>query len=156
MAGMSPEGRRWVSVGILVFGVVVALWGVRTVYFSLASKNWPTTEGTVISQEYVTKREDSGWRGTRYFYQVSYTYSVEGVAYTSDNVRFGLQILSVFFSAIEQEDAARYPTGTKVSVYYHPQRPGVSVLEPGHSFESVLMVLFGFALAVFATQRLLR
>jgi hypothetical protein len=155
MAGMSPEGRRWVSVGILIFGVVIALWGVRSVYFALASKNWPTTEGTVVSQEYVTKQEDRGWRGTRSFYHVSYTYSVENVAYTSDNVRFGLQILSVFFSAVEEKHAAHYPTGRKVTVYYHPQRPGVSVLEPGHDFQSVLMSLFGFSLAVFGTRRLL-
>jgi len=43
MAGLSPETRRWVSVGILIFGVVVALWGARSVYFALASHSAPAS-----------------------------------------------------------------------------------------------------------------
>jgi hypothetical protein len=154
-ADLSPEARMWVSVGMLIFGVVVCLWGARTLYFCLTSKSWPTTEGTVTSKEYVREEEYKHGR-TDYYYRVSYTYSVEGVDYSSDNVRFGIQVLSPFFSAIERSEAAHYSPGVKVTVYYHPDRPGVSVLEPGHAFDSVLMVMLGIVVAGYGVRGLVR
>ncbi len=45
---------------------------------------------------------------------------------------------------------SRYPQGADVAVYYDPQRPSRSCLEPGASFRSALVAsVFGFGLTTF-------
>ena len=59
-----------------------------------------------------------------------YRYVVGGRERTGDRVCFG-DGLGVSWRSSAERRAGRYPVGRKVSVFYDPEEPDVSVLEPG-------------------------
>jgi hypothetical protein len=129
-------GKLWLGLwknpflNMLVLGVVVLVFG--TIFFDLpkaiASIGWSTTEGVVISSE--VREECCGEDTEGWWPSVSYQYSVSGAEYVSDNIEVQ-DVGSSNTDSFAQEVIQRYPVGKRVQVYYNPQDPAVSVLEPG-------------------------
>lgn len=94
------------------------------------SPSWPATEGTVVTStvERETGYSESGLAGYRVY--VKYAYVVDGAEYTSSQVQFTTP-RSYTEQQDAQRDAARYPVGGTVRVYYRPGNPSVACLEPG-------------------------
>ena len=118
----------WISVGMMVIGVVLA-------FMSLRSINYKQTEGTIVQSAIV--RSSRGATSAR----IRYTYSVNDVNYENDTVTYGLTNLRDNEALISQ-----YPAGSRVPVYYSITDPSYSVLEKGFSFASLGMSLLGVVL----------
>jgi hypothetical protein len=126
--------------------IVIAL---RDLIFGRASASWSTAEGVIT---------DSGviHRGTRNLYRaaITYTYTIEGRTYRGQRRQYGAEgsYLPDGAAAI----AARYPVGATVTVYHHPTRPGLAVLEPGMVLADALMRLGQAALGIVLLMPFLR
>lgn len=126
-----------IGVGVMVFGVVE--W-----QRAKAAERWPTVEGTVVSAE-ISSRWNSGTDGSRrtrsYTPDITYRYVVLGDEYTGNRVMFAQ------YSSNTESDIRpilrRYPRGSTVTVYHHPRKPELSVLEPGLTLGNYLIPLFG-------------
>ncbi|MFL6520848.1 MAG: DUF3592 domain-containing protein [Chthoniobacterales bacterium] len=92
----------------------------KNVQMAKASVNWPTTTGQVTASDIkkvVFRRQP----------QITYTYSVNDKAYTSQRVSFagGYKPKEV------DPTLARYPVGSDVTVAHDPQNPAEATLETG-------------------------
>ncbi|UIE37053.1 DUF3592 domain-containing protein [Leptodesmis sichuanensis] len=103
------------------------------------SPRWSTTEGIIISSEIQEHKKDED--STTYFANVHYKYTVGEKPYTSDQVSFGQ------YGSGDPEHArsivSRYPAGQKVIVHFNPTHPDQSVLEPGATWSSYMVLGFG-------------
>ena len=108
------------------------------------AENWPTTQGEVLETRITShtstdssSRSGSGGSNTTYKPRVLYRYSVEGETLENHIV----QMMTSYDSRAEaQEVLDRYPIGSTVSVYYKEEEPSKSLLEPGLSAESQLVI----------------
>jgi hypothetical protein len=102
----------------------------------VASQTWPTTQGVVLAHERHFLRRNGGiWP---YYYEgflVKYTYQVAGVVYVNNRRSFRERDVEADgFSENEggrRELNERYPPGGPCTVYYNPDNPAESCLEPG-------------------------
>lgn len=121
----------------ICIGVGVTILGSRVLKKSKASTGWPTVEGTVTSAETRIARHPAGDRARSSTKAVVvYSYSVEGIKYSSDRISFVQDGAGSGHEA--HQIVRRYPFGKKVKVYFNPDDPRVSVLEPGMSLSSFM------------------
>jgi hypothetical protein len=116
--------------GIVVFGI-----GLHNLRNAQASEHWPTTAGTVVSSAVRTSSGQSSSANEpsrtdiTYHAKISYQYHVEGTAHMGTRVAYGDCGSSRSSRAHDIVD--RYPKGATVKVFYSPESPAESVLEPG-------------------------
>lgn len=141
----------WVAAGLpggapavmTAVGLVVVAFGLRQFRAGFGSRNWPTVEATVTATGISVKGggEDSG---TTYVPELHYEYEVDGTAYVGSRYSFG----GAKDPAFDSREAARtwiddhWPVEGRIAVHYDPDRPDVSVVEPG-AWRSLVTVLFG-------------
>lgn len=136
-------GRLWEALGrpveelhkrpfLLTLSAGMAILLLATIIFKLpraiASLNWPTAKGVVISSEVYEGccgEYSEGW-----WPRVSYHYSVNGRTYVSDRIEVE-DVGSGNNSYFAERTVQRYPQGEHVQVYYDPRNPAIAVLEPG-------------------------
>jgi len=110
-----------------------------------ASTNWPTADGVIESSEVAKSTNSDG--DTMYSAEVVYQYEVNGQKLDSDNVFFGGD-----YSSSSRSDASgtvnRYPVGKEVEVFYDPDEPSNSVLEPGAKWMSYMVYGIGMVFLV--------
>ncbi len=123
---------RWVTpvimlviLGFLCGGVTSLGIGIFNLQSARGSESWPTAEGTVSESEVFEYYADTAM----YQALVSYSYVVDNTRYTGMTV--GYDVGGSSDPASQREIAARYPVGSKVTVYYDPANPQIAVLEPG-------------------------
>jgi Protein of unknown function (DUF3592) len=105
--------------GVFVVAGLVLLWaGSAEWRHARASASWPTTPGIVEKSYSVLDRR------TRSVHIV-YTYEVGAVPYRSGRVAFGSHS-----PAAGRRWLRDYPVGASVPVYFNPEDPATSVLEP--------------------------
>jgi len=106
------------------------------------SQGWPSTQGQVtdshVSRSVST--DSDGDTSTSFSARVEYTYQIGGQVYTGHNIAFGFNP-SYSNQSKAQADAARYPVGSQVPVYYDPSKPSDAVLERQSSGSNVGMIL---------------
>lgn len=126
-----------VGVGVIIFGIVE--W-----QRARSAENWPTVEGVVVSAEierHRSTRSDGSRSNRRYSPDITYRYQIYGDVYENDRVMFA-QYSSNTERGI-RPIVDRYPEGSRVTVYYHPRKPELSVLEPGTTTGNYFIPLFG-------------
>jgi hypothetical protein len=134
----------------LVVGAVVAFYfGKPIVDNAKASLKWPTVEGRVTVSTVERKRSSDS---TTYAANVGYDYEVDGEKRMGDTVWFGGNFSSSN-SGLARETVDKYPAGSQVRVYYNPEDPDQSVLEPGAFWTTYMvygigLLLFGIGLLV--------
>ena len=119
-----------------------------------ASNTWPSVTGTVTESSLVEGQNDQEYAYTP---KIIYRFVVGDYEYEGQQVQFDSAHGYRGFLSRSPADAllARYPVGSKVTVYYNPNNPGWdSVLErvyrlPGF-WEVVLSVIALLALVLFA------
>jgi hypothetical protein len=126
---MSDDFGKYVFAALaLLFAVLVwRAWQVKQ-----ASPSWPSVQGQILVSKARARNETGDQRGTPthdWFTEVSYRYTVDGVAYTGNTLRaFGRN----HFSQDQAEaELAPFAVGQSVPVYYDPANPARSVLIPG-------------------------
>ena len=108
------------------------------------AENWPTTQGEVLETRITShtstdnsSHSGSGGSNTTYKPRVLYRYSVEGETLENHIV----QMMTSYDSRSQaQKVLDRYPIGSAVRVYYKEEEPSKSLLEPGISAESQLVI----------------
>ena len=107
----------------LIFLIVFpfAAWKAwKNIQMARASTSWPTTAGNVVASECVKVMFRKQPR-------VTYSYAVNGTAYSSQRISFAGGYRPKETDAI----LARYPVGSEISVSYAPDKPAESTLETG-------------------------
>jgi Protein of unknown function (DUF3592) len=106
------------------------------------SQSWPSTTGQITdSQVSRSQSTDSdGDTSTSYSAQVAYTYQVGEQTYSGKQIAFGFNP-SYSSESKAQADAARYPVGSQVPVYYDPSKPSDAVLQRQVSGSKVGLIL---------------
>lgn len=133
----------------LFFAAIILFWfeilAANDLIHDVASPRWPSTTGMIISSSVAEWQESSD---TFYEPKVKYGYVVEGRGYSSKRLRFGDFVPSLPGNLAEAtEIAVRYRPGDPVRVYYHPNDPRLSVLEPGAG-KIRLVLRMGFGLVM--------
>jgi hypothetical protein len=121
-----------VAVAACIVGIKAALL-VRT---AIASRNWPTVKGRVVSMEMdVTQLQYE----EMYTPRLVYRYRVGGQDYESSRIDLARQ-RRFFTQASANAVLAPYRPDGEVTVYYNPGRPSDALLQPGGSVASWLVM----------------
>lgn len=107
-----------------------------------ASVTWPSTPGTIL--ESVVENEDGS-----YIPKITFCYWVEEQRYEGDTFTYRGYYAN---RATAEAYAARFPAGARVLVFYNPESPEVSVLEPGVDravyLRAIVVLLILFAIGI--------
>jgi hypothetical protein len=135
---------------VLLLGVYLLGLGIRNVNYALASVGWPKTTGVVAGSEMATTihtdkktRIDSVTWST----ETVIRYRPDGVERATDLIRIGQTLGSGDVSEAELK-RVRYPTGSEVSVSYHPSKPWIACVKPGMHADAFWLIGAGLAFIV--------
>jgi hypothetical protein len=135
------------SLGIfLAIGAGLSFWGWNILQNARASASWPTAQGVILSSEVTLSTDADG--SDSYSPEVTYRYLALDSSYQNRTIKFGENSYGNRRKA--QDIAARYPVGKSVTVYFDPESPARSVLEPGVSGGSYLVLGIGLFFMVLA------
>ena len=124
--------------GLFLVGGVFAGYSLSTqLPYALEAKGWPTADGVV------TKSGLRRIKSKKTRHNFVYEYKVGAILYTSRRIAF---MDRVFYGSPEK-NAAKYPEGHAVVVFYKPTDPSISVLDTGvwwlgFATASIVAVLF--------------
>lgn len=135
----------------LVVGIGLAWWGKGMLNDAKASKSWPSVQGRVMESSLVSYKSTSGSgskkrKTTMYKPQITYQYTVDGNKLTGNKVSMGDYGSSSTSHA--KKVMKKYPVGATVKVFYDPEVPVDSVLEPGATLVSYVPFGFGLVFAI--------
>ena len=135
----------------LVAGLAVGFFGVKGLINAKASVEWPQDSGEILMSEVDRNSGSSGSGGssTTYHAAIVYSYQIDDVGYESDRVAYGDYGSSD--SSHAREIVRRYPVGEEVQVFYHPDDPRTSLLEPGVKLQAWFLPLFGLIFTAVGT-----
>ncbi len=144
----TTRGRLFSSLFAFV-GVIIFIFGVYDYKNAQASKDWPFVEGKIVSSAVY-----KSYSNKKYMYEakISFTYYLNNTPHTGNKVSFNDYKAS--YSSRAEDVVSRYPQGSVVRVYYNPQNPNESVLEPGLGFGSFFIVIVGVIFAFIGTTLL--
>lgn len=123
----------WVLAGMVALGLLSILgaawaWRHRTRLAERAAQ-WPSVEGEIRWTEIKLIHDSDSDSGDRYQPRVHYRYRAMGGIHDGDRLRVGAR--TEFGEEIAAKLAIQpYRAGERVRVYYDPDRPERSVLEP--------------------------
>jgi hypothetical protein len=109
-------------------GCIAGLAALRDVRHARQSAEWPTVEGRIIESKVHRWGTDASG-DVSYDAIIRYTYTVDNTVHQNNIVSYGMGARGNRQRA--QQIVSRYPRGATRRVYYHPDRPEISVLEPG-------------------------
>ena len=143
----SPQARKFFNGCFGVFLILfLIIWYIALGFiFEEANEakdavNWPTTSGQVVETKVTSHTSSgSGSRKSRTSYKswVLYRYNIGGQTLENDVV----QVMTSHDSRAEAKKVTdQYPVGSEVTVYYKMDEPETSVLVPGISDESQLVL----------------
>lgn len=131
-----------------IAGAIMLVVGARNIQGAWESENWPHVQGKISESEVRshTSRNSNGRTSTSYSVELKYTYTVDDEEYIGDRLRFGEMNSNKRRDA--NAKAKTFAAGKKIKVFYDPEEPQESVLEPGIHGSSWFLPIFG---AVFFT-----
>jgi len=136
---------------ILGMGCAFIYYGFDMARYAAASADWPSVTGTVVRSG-VTADHDTT-PGTDYKPTIVVEFEVNGQSYACERVWFTPSDLTAEHA---KETARRYSEGKNVPVYYHPDSPSISVLEPGAYISSYFLVIGGIVVILAAIGMIAR
>ena len=132
-----PQGLF--AIGILLAIVplaITAIWWSNFRGYFMNPASFATVTGTVLD----SSMSYHGGKNPGYNFYARYTYAVNGKSYTSNRVTFGV------WGSSKREWAeaylSKYPAGRPVTVYFKPNEPSFSVLEPANKQGTLGSLLF--------------
>lgn len=117
-------------IAIILSSVALIMLG-RNIVNGLNSRNWLTAQGEITDSgiEVHQSMDDEGDMSTTYGASIQYTFNVSGQEIQGTRRSFSDVRTSSRRRA--EQILARYPQGSSVTVYHHPDKPSLSVLETG-------------------------
>lgn len=137
------------SLAGLALGTAGLVWSGHLIWKARRAKGWSRAEGRIVDYK-LDRHASSG--GTRYAAEPVYTYEVSGSSYTGSTGDIYDAKLAMTEEAALGEIRARFPVGSQVTVYYHPQRPWKSILSRRISL-LLLLVIAASLLFILASLR---
>ncbi len=138
LAGIAILGFL-LSGSFALFMLFAAGQSVTDLVNDMESSAWPTTSGRIISSK-IEQSEESG--DTYFAPSLEYEYVVDERNYRSKRIRFGDFVPALPGTTAEAEEVSlRYTSGKSVQVYFDPDDPSLSVLEPGAGKIRILTIL---------------
>jgi hypothetical protein len=118
---------------------------ISDIAYAQASKRWPAARGMIDHSELKVR---SGRVITEWFVVPTYSFQVDGKAYSSSRTSFGK---SAAFFADSRQDGERlllhYQAGRSVTVRFSPNRPSLCTLQTGTDLagttNAVVMTVLG-------------
>lgn len=126
---------------LIALGTGFSIWGYGVMQTAKASLNWPTTQALIVRSQ-IKSTMATGDVDYQHSANITYTYTVNGKAYTSGKIIAG--DYSSNSSRRAKKIIKRYKKGSDVKAYYNPEKPGEAVLIPGGSI--LIYVPFGFGI----------
>jgi hypothetical protein len=126
----------------IVAGSACLAYGLRAAYTGYRATKWPHVQGRVVSAG-VEKLE--GGKRTTWRPNVTYEYAVNRTEYSSNTIKPTRVALTIDEPA--RKVVSRYSVGSRVTVYYDPDDPAQSLLEPEVPWESYVFLMFGLVFA---------
>ena len=126
---------------LAALGIGFSIWGYGVMKIARASLEWPTTRALIVRSQ-IKSTSASGETGYQRSADITYRYTVNGKAYTSNKIIAG--DYSSNSGSRAQKIIRQYGAGSYVEAYYNPDRPGEAVLIPGGS--KLIYVPFGFGI----------
>jgi len=138
-------GSSFVDIIFVLMGVFIFIWGAWSAKNGKASEEWADASGFIIKSyikapdgDIATARDKFGRFQTKIIYQ----YTAGGRLYSGSNIAFGDFSIRSRKQAITVSQ--KYPEGKRITIYYDPDNPGNSVLEPGISMNCYGFMGLGF------------
>jgi hypothetical protein len=119
----------------IIAGTLLFCFGVKGLLIAHASIGWPHTNATVISSAVKSRSPVRGQ--TQHQAEVHYEFILQEKRYhgyhsdSSTNAGYAMSLVE------------RYPNGSRITVYYKPDNPAESLLEPGLALKTWIMPLGG-------------
>ena len=138
---------------LLAVGVTLTLLIPISISKGRKSKTWPTTRATVVSADVEEKHEydEDGDKHVYYYPRIHYDYQVDGQFYNG----FRYKLLEVSMSRRKaHEFISNFLTGDILTVYYDPEKPIESVLQPGEQKYLYVFFVIGIGLTIFSLVKL--
>jgi len=109
----------------VVFGIIFVILGREELNMARKSEKWPFADGIIVKSNVKISRR---YRG-EYYADIVYEFDVAGKRYHGDKITFGGECvdMSCVYNIVRNE----YPKNKRVKVYYDPDNPEISILEPG-------------------------
>ena len=143
----SPATKVVLFMLLLAVGIALTVWGISVAREAIDSRSWPAVKGTVVLSE--TRHVPASQRPDRrrsYEPDVAVEFEVDGQRLVCDRLSFAT--LS-FDRAIYVHELLRpYTVGKTVDVYYDPDDPARSILDPRLRFTAFLLPAFGALLTL--------
>ena len=138
-----------ICLALLSFGMYFSIIGIDVVSEGRASMKWPQTKG-VIESSRIVRMDD---KQIKYQIEMKYKYEVKGESYT--NGRFSLNSYPTRSARTNADIVNPLPAGKEVTVYYNPENPVISVLQPGTNSITFIPAALGFLLIVISIGKVL-
>jgi len=139
---------RVLGVLFLIGSMAALVYGISEIKEGLAAKNWPTSEGKIISSGTRWQNMSTSGGSSTLIAEVVYEYRVNDRLFQGDRISMG-QFGSKDADHAKQE-AAQYPENSLVTVYFDPDDPSKALLEPGWGWISLISLLVGLSVLIAA------
>ena len=144
--GISAQsGAHIKSIDLYIFGAILTAFGLPLTILGvvlwqrgLSSLAWPQTTG-VVRTSILTEAIHTGEVSVPATPNVKYEYEVGRIKYSSNRIAYG-------YTREASEYIEKYRVGLNVPVYYNPDKPKMSVLEPARSNTAIGLTIFGLIL----------
>ena len=150
---MIDENFPLPALALIVAGLVLGLSllgvGIKKYIVSQESKSWPSVKGVVVSSSMRVDQHDI--EVEQYHAHVSYEYVVDAKEFYSRK-EYLLQ------KAEAKSYVEKYPEGSEIDVFYQPDNPKITMLEPGTQkgwtlmFVGLFFSLLSASMLVFAIK----
>lgn len=133
---------------ILVFftvtGIIATIWGWVIIAKARKTKTWPSTEAEIVKSKPGLEHHDL-------LPDIMFNYTVDGRTYTRtqefpSDLTPGKEFTDSFLE--------KYPTGTRVPVYYNPYDPEEATLETGFISGNWMVFALGVGMTLFGVVSL--
>jgi len=126
----------FICVGV---GAFVIYSGIKDIIHTKVSLDWPHTSGKIVSSSVEASQGSTGTGRSAWHADIEYEYTVNSQSFINYRVSFGDYGSSDKSHA--QGMVSRYPVGITVAVYYQPDDPGESILEPAGTKTGIMLKL---------------
>jgi len=121
----------------VVLGIAIATLGSSQILDYVASDNWPSAQGEIVSSQLQTDDD-------HYYAEIIYAYEVDRTRYTNDRLQFG-GTPRTRDQAIAARNVNIYEHGASITLYYHPDYPQNSVIQRQLMGDTVVFFCLGSA-----------
>ncbi|MBI2499233.1 DUF3592 domain-containing protein [Candidatus Woesearchaeota archaeon] len=127
----------------IIIGLIFFISAIINILRGYSSKNWPSVQGKIIHSDIQIQRDIR--HGPNYSPTILFEYFINGTKYFSNRISFGGTSTGLIGI---QRILIKYPVGSDVLVYYNPQKPQISILEPGITFSIIIFLLVGIIFTI--------